>query len=92
MAKIRIKPLYIAILVILGIIFLPGYIKFIRLTAKNIYLEMEITRLERENIKLNKEKKRLETDINYVEKVARESMGVTREGEIPIKMQKAEKH
>ncbi len=88
MAKIRIKPVHIVILVIIGAIFLPGYIKFMQLKIRNMRLEKEITRLERENLKLYKEKKRLEEDINYVEKVARESMGVTKKGEIPIRIER----
>ena len=87
MAKIRIKPLYIGVALVLIVLFLPGYAKFMELRAKNSYLEKEIERLEKENIALNKEKARLEEDLDYVEKVARESMGVTREGEIPIKLQ-----
>jgi len=88
MAKIRVKPIHIAIAAIIAAIFLPGYIKLIQLKVRNIRLESEISRLERENLKLYKEKKRLEEDINYVEKVARESMGVTKKGEIPIKIEK----
>lgn len=88
MAKIKIKPTYIVIVAIIGAIFLPGYIKFMQLKIRNMRLEKEITRLERENLKLYKEKKRLEEDINYVEKVARESMGVTKKGEIPIRIEK----
>ena len=88
MAKIRFKPVHIVIAVIIAIIFLPGYIKFMQLKVRNMHLESEISRLERENIKLSKEKKRLEEDINYVEKVARESLGVTKKGEIPIRIEK----
>jgi len=87
MAKIRIKPIYIGIAIILIVLFLPGYAKFMELRAKNLYLENEIERLEKENLSLNKEKAQLEEDMDYVEKVARESMGVTREGEIPIKLE-----
>jgi len=87
MAKIKIKPLYIGMALVLFVIFLPGYAKFMELRAKNLYLEKEIERLEQENIGLYKEKQRLEEDIDYIEKVARESMGVTREGEIPIKIE-----
>ena len=87
MAKIRIRPLYIVIALILFVTFLPGYAKFMELRAKNIYLEKEIERLEQENVRLYKEKEKLEEDIDYIEKVARESMGVTREGEIPIKIE-----
>jgi cell division protein FtsB len=88
MAKIRIKPAHIVIAAIIGAVFFPGYIKFMQLKIRNMRLENEITRLEKENLKLYKEKKRLEEDINYVEKVARESLGVTKKGEIPIKIEK----
>ncbi|MFC1624739.1 septum formation initiator family protein [Candidatus Omnitrophota bacterium] len=87
MAKIRIRPLYVIIALILFVIFLPGYAKFMELRARNIDLENEIKRLEQENVRLYKEKKRLEEDIDYVEKIARESMGVAREGEIPMKIE-----
>ncbi|NQV04197.1 MAG: septum formation initiator family protein [Candidatus Omnitrophica bacterium] len=87
MAKIKIRQLYIVIIVALIVVFLPGYAKFMELRAKNIYLEKEIERLEQENVNLYKEKEKLKEDIDYIEKVARESMGVTREGEIPIKIE-----
>ena len=87
MAKIKIRPLYIVIAIVLFVLFLPGYAKFMELRARNIYLEGEIKRLEQENIALYKEKDRLEQDIDYIEKVARDSMGVAREGEIPIKIE-----
>ena len=86
--KIRFKPIHIVTLVIIGVIFLPGYIKFMQLKFRNMRLESEITRLEKENLKLYKEKKKLEEDINYVEQVARESMGVAKKGEIPIRIEK----
>ena len=87
MAKIKIRPLYVVIAIILVVIFLPGYTKFMELRAKNTYLEKEIERLEQENVRLYKEKDMLEKDIDYIEKVARESMGVTREGEIPLRLE-----
>lgn len=87
MIKLRIKPVYVIAIVILFVIFLPGYAKFMGLRAKNIELEREIVRLEVDNVRLYKEKIRLEEDIDYVEKVARESMGVTRKGEIPIRIE-----
>jgi cell division protein FtsB len=88
MAKIRLKSIHIVIAVVIAIIFIPGYIKLIQLKMRNIHLENEISRLEKDNLKLYKEKKQLENDINYVEKVARESMGVTKKGEIPIRIEK----
>ena len=88
MAKIRIKSLYIVISVIFLIIFLPGYARLMELRARNLSLEKEIKRLERENLTLYKEKERMEKDMGYVEKVARESMGVTKKGEIQIKIER----
>ncbi len=88
MAKIRFKPIHIAIAAIIAAIFIPGYIKFIQLKVRNMHMEKEISRLEKENLRLFKEKKKLENDINYVEKVARESMGVTKKGEIPIRIER----
>lgn len=88
MAKIKIRPLYLVIAFVLVVIFLPGYTRFMELRARSIYLEKEIERLENENVRLYREKERLEQDIDYIEKVARESMGVAREGEIPVKIQK----
>jgi cell division protein DivIC len=88
MAKIRFKPIHIAITVLIAIIFIPGYVRLIQLKVRNVHLESEISRLEKDNLKLHKEKKQLENDINYVEKVARESMGVTKKGEIPIRIEK----
>ena len=88
MAKIRFKPIHILVAAVIAVIFIPGYIKLIQLKVRNIHMENEIIRLEKENLKLYREKKRLEEDINYVEKVARESMGVTKKGEIPIKIER----
>ena len=88
MAKIRFKPIHIVTVAVIAVVFLPGYIKFMQLKVRNMHLENEISRLEKENLKLYKEKKRLEEDINYVEKVARESMGVTKKGEIPIRIER----
>ena len=84
MPKLRIKPLYVLMAIGLFVIFLPGYARFMELRARNTYLEEEMERLEQENTRLYKEKAKLEQDIDYIEKVARESMGVAREGEIPI--------
>jgi len=88
MAKIRIRPLFVIVAIVLFVIFLPGYTKFMELRARNIELEKEIGRLEKENVALYKEKKRLNEDIDYMEKVARESMGLAKEGEIPIKIER----
>jgi cell division protein FtsB len=87
MAKIKLRFSFIIAVIVLGILFLPGYAKFMELKSRNDYLEQEISRLEMENVKLYKEKSKLENDMDYIEKVARESMGLTKEGEMPIKIE-----
>ena len=68
------------------IIFLPGYSKLQELKQKNRELEARIKATEQESIRLKEEKQRLEEDIVYLEEVARERMGLVREGEIIYKI------
>jgi len=70
---------------IISVIFLPPFVKYLELRYKNARLAQEIVTLKEENKKLGEEKRRLETDINYIEERAREKMGVARKGEIVIK-------
>jgi len=78
-------------LLLLLIIFLPGYTKLQELRDKNRALEAKIKDLQIENTLLEEEIKRLETDPVYQEKIAREKMGVVRKGEIPVKIIPEEK-
>ena len=74
--------------VIIGIaivIFLPPFAKYQELRYKNKKLEERLEGLKTENERLTEEKRLLETDINYVEKKAREKIGVVRKGEIVMK-------
>ena len=67
------------------IIFLPPFAKLQGLYYKNKKLEEKIVALREENKRLEGEKARLETDIAYIEKKAREKIGVVRKGEIVLK-------
>ena len=67
------------------IIFLPPFVKYQELRYKNKRLEERINALKEENKRLAEEKRRLETDITYIEKKAREKIGVVRKGEIVLK-------
>ena len=67
-------------------IFLPGYTKLQDLRDKNRELEVKIRKLKVDNVLLQEELKRIESDPIYQEKIAREKMGVVRKGEIPIKI------
>lgn len=84
MAKIGTVKLYIAITVFL-IVFLPSFAKYQELRYKNKKLEEEIVSLKRETKRLEEEKRRLETDITYIERKAREKIGIVRKGEIVLK-------
>ncbi len=66
-------------------VFLPPFAKYQELRAKNKRLEEELVSLRVESKRLEEEKKRLETDINYVEKKARERIGIVKKGEIVLK-------
>jgi cell division protein FtsB len=70
---------------IAALVFLPPFVKYQELRYKNSKLEERIENLKIENERLAEEKRLLETDINYVEKKAREKIGVVRKGEIVMK-------
>jgi len=84
MPKIKSIKILVAIGII-AVIFLPPFVKYLELRYKNARLAQEIATLREENRKLGEEKRRLETDITYIEERAREKMGVARKGEIVIK-------
>jgi cell division protein FtsB len=71
---------------IVFIIFLPGYTKLQDLKQRNKELETKIAELQQENATLKEKRQLLEEDPFYLEKVAREKMGVTREGEVIYKI------
>ena len=73
------------ILGIIVVIFLPPFARYQELRYKNKKLEERLESLKEENLRLTEEKRLLETDINYVEKMAREKIGVVRKGEIVLK-------
>ena len=73
------------ILGIVVVIFLPPFARYQELRYKNKKLEERLESLKDENERLTEEKRLLETDINYVEKKAREKIGVVRKGEIVMK-------
>lgn len=74
------------VVLLLLVVFLPGYTKLQELKDRNRDLEVKIKRLSIENAFLQQELKRIESDPVYQEKIAREKMGVVRKGEIPVKI------
>jgi len=84
MAKKRLIYIAIGILVIVAI-FLPGLSKMQQLREENRNLEKRIEILNKTNRELEKEKEKLENDPIYVEKIAREKLGMARKDEIILK-------
>lgn len=72
--------------VIIVAVFLPSYTKMQDLTQKNKDFKQRIQELTAENEYLQAEKKRLEEDPLYLEHIARDKMGVVREGEVIYKL------
>jgi len=77
--------LKIAIVVfILAVIFLPGISKYHRLLEEEKKNEEFLLTLQESNTQLEKEKELFETDPLYAEKVAREKLGIGKEGEVVV--------
>lgn len=85
MAKKKFRSKILLVIAVLVIIFLPSFARYQELNYKNKRLDERIKFLKSENKRLEEEKARLETDITYIEKSAREKLGVVRKGEIVLK-------
>lgn len=72
--------------IVLLIIFLPGYSKLRQLRSRNDSLIERIEKLKKENTELTKQVERLENDPLYIEKKARDNMGIATEGELRYKV------
>lgn len=72
--------------VIIVIVFLPSYSKMQELKQKNLEFQQRIQALEAKNKKLEEERQFLKNNPEYLEKVAREKMGLIRQGETVYKI------
>lgn len=86
MAKKKIIALSVLGLVLLGVIFIPGYLKIRTLSRQNRELEKQIEEIKQTNKKLAEAQEKLKSDPFYLEKVAREKLGLAKEGEIVYKV------
>ncbi len=82
--------LVIALILIVVLLYIPSFSKMRDLKKRNVIYEKEIDRLEIINESLVKEKQRLIEDPNYLESVARDKMGVAKEGEVTYRMKQME--
>ncbi len=85
MAKKRITYIAIIGIFIITVVFLPGFSKLQKMREKNRNLERRIEILTKANEELRQEKEKLENDPSYIEKIAREKLGMTRKNEIILK-------
>lgn len=68
------------------IVFLPSYTGMQDLKQKNVEYARQVEFLKAKKIQLIEERRLLEEDPVYLEKVAREKMGLIREGEVIYKI------
>ena len=68
------------------VIFSPSYFRLRELKQKNKGLLEQIDKLRQENQDLVYQVERLENDPFYIEKIARDKMGVGKEGEVRYKL------
>ena len=73
------------------VVFLPTFSKKQEIKQKNIQLEKQIKDFKRENVRLREEKRLLIEDPVYLERVAREKMGIVRDGEMIYRLIPQEK-
>lgn len=84
--KVKKFLFFLLALILLGFIFVPGYLKSAALRKENRGMLNKIRQIEQANRKLNEEIKLLDGDKEYIEKIAREKLGLTKEGEIIYKI------
>ncbi len=78
--------LYLALLIaVFCIVFLPGYSELQRLREENEQHQRRIRLLEEHNDKLKEELAKLKEDPDYLEKKAREKLGIVKKGEVIYK-------
>ena len=74
--------------IIILLFFLPSFTIMQDHRQKNLEYERRIAELQRRNVELKEEKQRSIEDPVYLERVARERMGLVRDGEKVYKMEK----
>ena len=89
--KLRALLMLFAIFFTVAIVYLPGFSKYQELKRREIEITKETGRLREVRLQLAREEKLLESDPDYLERVARENLGRVRPGEVVYKILPAEK-
>ncbi|MFC1643895.1 septum formation initiator family protein [Candidatus Omnitrophota bacterium] len=85
MGSKRIALYILLFLAVLCIIFLPGFSELHKLREENVQLQQRIRLLEEYNQQLKSELLEMGQDPGYIEKKAREKLGIVKKGEIIYK-------
>lgn len=72
-------------IILLALIFFPGALKYYRLSIQKAQNEAKIRVLMDENMRLVEENRKLKEDPVYIEKTARENLGLAKKGEYVVK-------
>jgi len=78
----------VAIGLAIGYFFWPQFMKLEKLNQTDRRLQLRIEAEDRKNRYLQKEEHQLRTNPDYVEKVAREKLGLIKQGEVIYKFEK----
>ena len=81
---------FLGIILVILIIFLPGYTKLQELKDRNRDLQARINNIDSENTLLTDEILRIQQDPVYQEEIVRERLGVVRKGEVIYKIEPGE--
>ncbi|MBU0570723.1 MAG: septum formation initiator family protein [Candidatus Omnitrophica bacterium] len=81
MARKKIIFWAIVVIIMLGVVFLPRFSELQRLREENANIKKSIILLRQDNEALTEEVRRMEQDPWYVEKKAREKLGIIKKGE-----------
>lgn len=84
------RPYVFICIVAVFIIFLPGLARKYELNERKNFIERETKRLYKENRDFLDKAEKLKSDPQYQERVARETLGVVKEGEIVLKIEPKE--
>jgi len=84
MNKRKTKKILIYVL-IFAAIFLPGTVKYYGLKLEKAKNDTKLNLLSQENKRLKEENKRLKEDPVYIEKMARENLGLAKPDEVVVK-------
>ncbi len=82
MEKKRLIFFIISFLIIFGVIFFPGYTQLQKLQEENAEHKKRIQFLQEHNDVLEEELDNMKEDPDYVERKAREKLGIVKKGEV----------